>query len=269
MAYNPLLEKIQNNETSIGLWINSPDMVELCAHLGFDWFSIDQMFTGMDWGKTEEMIRTGEAAGITPIVRVQSNPWLGYDHRIAIDVTRAAGIGAQFIHVSYSSTKEIEECLQASSDWHRKAIWIHPYNSEEEWTLKKNDPKKTTYIIPCIESKGIESIEETLSLPGLKMFFFAMTDLSLTMTNSNKPDWYHPKIWEYLKRAVEIGEKKGIMIGANTSYAYDMKEMQKRVRMLHDIGVKMIMVQGANFLFQIAIGKFLRAVKKDLGLSGS
>lgn len=268
MNKNPLLEKIQKNETSIGLWINSPEMVELCAHLGFDWFVIDQMFTGMDWGKTEEMIRTGEAAGITPIVRVQSNPWLGYDHRIAIDVTRATGIGAQFIHVSYSCTKEIEECLKAGTDWHRKALWIHPYNSDEEWTSKKADPRKTTYIMPCIESKGIESIEETLSLPGLKTFFFAMTDLSRTMTSGHKPDWYNPKLWEYLKRAVKVGEKNGIMIGANTSYAYDMEEMQKRVRMLSDIGVKMIMVQGANFLFQVAIGKFLKDVKKDLGITG-
>ncbi len=265
MVRSPLLEKMQNDEPSLGLWVNSPDMVELCAHLGFDWFSIDQMFSGMDWSKTEEMIRTGEAAGITPIVRVQSNPWLGYDHRIAIDVTRAAGIGAQFIHVSYSSTREIEECQAACADWHRKAMWIHPYSSEAEWGGAKA-AKQKAYLIPCIESKGIDSIEETLAIPGLKMFFFAMTDLSRTMTNSDKPDWYHPRTWECIRRAVEIGREKGIMIGANTSYAYDFKEMRKRVARLHEYGVKMIMVQGANFLFQVAIGQFLNEVKKDLGL---
>ena len=65
MTRNPLLENMKSDKTSLGLYVNSPDMVELCSHLGFDWFMIDQMFTGLDWGKTQEMIRTGEAAGIS------------------------------------------------------------------------------------------------------------------------------------------------------------------------------------------------------------
>jgi len=266
MTHNPLLEKIQRHETALGLWINSPDMVELCDHIGFDWFVIDQMFTGMDWSKTEEMIRTGVAAGITPVVRIQSNPWLGYDHRIAVDVTRAEGIGAQFIHVSYSCKREIEESLMASSDWHRKALWIHPFDSDTEWVAKTRKLRQETYLIPCIESKGIEELEETLAIPGLKMFFFAMTDLSKTVTNSDTPDWYHPQLWKYLERAVTIGRQKGIVIGANTSYAYSLDEMSKRVIKLREAGVQMIMLQGASFLFQVAIGGFLKGLKKELGL---
>ena len=41
MAKSPLLEKLQNGGTALGLYVNSPDMVELCAHLGFDYFIID------------------------------------------------------------------------------------------------------------------------------------------------------------------------------------------------------------------------------------
>jgi 2-keto-3-deoxy-L-rhamnonate aldolase RhmA len=52
-------------------------MVELAAFLGLDWFMIDMMFTVLDFGRTQLLIRTGEAAEITPVVRVQSNPWLG------------------------------------------------------------------------------------------------------------------------------------------------------------------------------------------------
>jgi 4-hydroxy-2-oxoheptanedioate aldolase len=222
MKNNPLLESLSNGKTSLGLFINSPDMVELCAHMGFDWFVIDQMFTGFDWGKTEELIRTAEGAGITPVVRVQSNPWMGYDHRIAVDVTRAEGIGAQFILISYSCKKEIEECMEVSKDWHRRALWIHPFDSFDEWGSKIDKIEQQTYIIPHIESKGVEELEETLSIPGLKMFFFAMTDLSKVIAGTAKPDWYHPKLWEYVNKAVEIGKKKGIVIGANTSYAYDM-----------------------------------------------
>lgn len=48
------------------------------------------MFTGLDFGRTLLLIRTGEAAEISPVVRVQSNPWLGYDPRIAVDVMYVA-----------------------------------------------------------------------------------------------------------------------------------------------------------------------------------
>ncbi len=267
MIKNPFLEKIQKNQTTLGLFVNSPDMVELCAHLGFDWFVIDQMFTGLDWGKTEELIRTGEGAGITPVVRVQSNPWVGYNHQLALEVTRAQGIGAQFVLISHSCKKEIDECLEVAKDWHRRVMWIHPFKSFDDWDRKIDKMGQETFIIPQAESSGaLDALEETLSIPGLKMFFIAMTDASKVITRSARPDWHHPKLWEYVNRAVEIGRKKGVMIGANTSYAYDMEEMRRRVKKLHDAGVKMIMTQMASFLFQIAVGHFLDGVKKDIGL---
>ncbi len=267
MIKNPLLEKIKSDRTALGLFINSPDMVETCAHLGFDCFMIDQMFSGLDWSKTEEMIRTGEAAGITPVVRIQSNPWIGYDHRLAVDVTRAQAIGAQFIFVSHSCKKEIEECIAVSTDWHRKPLIIHPFSSFDDWDQKTDKMGQETFIIPTPESRGaLEELEETLSIPGLKMYFIAMTDASRVIANSVKPDWYHPKLWEYVNKAVTIGKKKGIVIGANTSYAYDMEELRKRTKKLHDVGVRLILVQHASFLFQVAVGHFLNAVKGDLGL---
>jgi F420-dependent methylenetetrahydromethanopterin dehydrogenase len=37
---------------------------------------------------------------------------------------------------------------------------------------------------------------------------------------------------------------------------------------LHDAGMGYIMIQGAPFLFQVAMTEFLSGVKQDLGLSG-
>ena len=63
MAVSPLHEKLESGETALGLYVNSPDMVELCGHLGFDWFLVDQMWTAHDWSATDALIRAGEAAG--------------------------------------------------------------------------------------------------------------------------------------------------------------------------------------------------------------
>ncbi len=266
MPENPLLQRIGEGKPSIGVWANSADMIELCAFVGFHWVMIDQMFTSNDWQKTEELIRAADGCGITPVVRIQSNPWLGYDHRISVDVSRANGIGAQFILVSNSNKLEIDECLVAAADWHRKALSIHPYRSFEEWDHGLETQARFTYLIPQPETKeALDTLEEVIKDPAIKAVFIAMTDASRIITGSHKPDFYNPKLWEYVDRAVELGKEHGVTIGANTSYAYNMGEMRKRVEHLVDHGVKMIMAQGAPFLFQIAATEFLGDLKGALG----
>ena len=267
MDRNPLIEKLKTMETTLGLRVTHSDQVELAAFLGFDWFMLDQMFTSADWSMTREVIKTGEASGITPIIRVQGNPWLGYNHQLAMDATRAFGMGAQFVMVSHSGKREIEECLQVTGDWHRNALTVHPFRSKDEWKTKTKDIAASNYLIAHAESQGsYDEFEETMELEGLKMFFFAMTDASKVLTKSAEPDWYSPALWKFIDKAVQLGEKKGIMIGANTSYAYTMKEMRERVKILHDHGVKFIYIQSAGFLFQTAIGEFMDGVRKDLNL---
>lgn len=265
MTRNPLLEKLNDGSTSLGLYINSADMVELCGHLGLDWFLIDQMWTSNDWSKTEEMIRAGEASEITPVVRVQSNPWLGYDHRLAIDVARALGIGAQFVFVSHSGKQEIEECVEASRGWHKRIMTIHPYRNFDEWETVLEQQTAESFVIPQPETQGaLESLEEVIASDGVRIVFIGMTDASRIITGSHTPDFYNPALWEYVDQAVAMGEENGVVIGANTSYAYSLAEIQKRAQLLHDRGVRMIMLQGAPFLFQIAMTEFLESLRPSL-----
>jgi 4-hydroxy-2-oxoheptanedioate aldolase len=264
---NPLLESMKAGRTALGVWANDPETVELCAHLGFDWIMIDMMFTGMDFRDVQYMIRTCEAAGITPVVRAHSDPWMGYDHRIAVDLSRLQGIGAQFVLLSHSGIQEIEEALEVAKDWHRKALWVHPFDNFE-WERRTNEMVDSAFIIPHAESQGsIDTLDQTLDLPGLKMFFFAMTDLSKVLGKSEKPNWDSPELWRFVDHAVRKSKERGIVVGANTSYIYTMNEMRQRVKRLHDAGIRFIMVQGAPFLFQVAMNEFLTGVREDLGLT--
>lgn len=267
MIKNPLLEKIKAKKTALGCRCTNPDMVELCAYLGLDWFQIDMMWTPCDWSGVNQMILTGEAAGITPTVRLQSYPWLGYDHRVPVDVSRAGGIGAQFVQMSYSSKKEIEEAVLVSKDWHRKATLIHQIE-ESEWDKKVDEMAERNFIIPAAETEGaFKDLEAVLAMPDIKIFFFSMTDASKVISRQKKPDWYNAKLWKYIAKAVKIGEKNGVIIGANTSYGDTMKEMRERVKHLHEAGIKMIMMQGSNYLFQTAMREFLGGVREDLKLN--
>jgi len=267
MLKNPLLENIRQDRTSLGAFVNDPDTLELCAFLGLDWVCIDQMFTSNDWTKTEMLIRTAEAAGITPVIRVQSFPWLGYDRRIAVDVARLRGIGGEFILVSNSGKQEIEDCLQVSKDWHRKALTIHPFKDLNEWGPVSDQQEHSTFIIPQPETRaGLDELAETMKLPGIKIVFIAMTDASRTLSGEQRPDWYLPALWEYVDRAVALGKQYGVTVGANTSYTYNLAEMKSRIQQLHDRGVRMIMMQTAYFFLQIAMAEFLKDVRPRLNI---
>jgi 2-keto-3-deoxy-L-rhamnonate aldolase RhmA len=266
MLKNPLLEKIKQNKPALGCHTGDPHLVELLAQLGMDWFYIDHMFADNDWSKTQTLLWAGEAAGITPVIRIQAHPWLGYDHRVAVDVSRAQGIGAQFMLVSHSGDQEIREALSVAKDWHRRAMTVHAFKSLD-WAGTIDQMTDQAYIIPHAETTGaLESIEQTMSLPDLKMFFIGMTDASLVITGEKNPDFKNPKLWAYIKKVVEIAEKRGIYIGANTSYAYTLNGMRERVKMLVDAGLKFIMMQTAPFLFQVAMTELLDGVRSDLKL---
>src|SRR4029079_11344860 len=152
----------------------------------------------------------------------------------------------EYVLISHSGLQEITEALEIAKDWHRRALWIHPFNSRE-WTARTDEMAASTYIIPHMESQGgIDDLDKILDLPDLKMFFFAMTDLSKVLGgNSKKPNFDDPRLWEMIAKTVAKARQRGIMLGANTSYAYTLEEMRHRVKRLHDAGMNFIMIQGA------------------------
>jgi 4-hydroxy-2-oxoheptanedioate aldolase len=252
---NRLLEGLEEGRTCLGLWVNSADMVDVCGYVGFDWVMIDQMFSSHDWHQTSALITAAEAAEITPVVRIQSNPWLGYDRRIAVDVARAIGVGAQYMLVSNSGKREIDECLVAARDWHRKALVIHRGREQNE---PDTAARHRAFVIPQPETQGaLDALEEVIADPEISMVFIGMSDASRIITGPQQPDFYNARLWEYVDRAVELGRQHGVTVGANTSYAYTLDEMHKRVVMLHEHGVRMIMMQGVNFIFQIVAEQLL------------
>jgi 4-hydroxy-2-oxoheptanedioate aldolase len=252
-----LLDDITSRRPSVGLAASSADLIELCAFVGFRWVMIDQMFSSNDWAKTEGLIRAAESAAITPVVRLQSNPWLGYDHRIAVDFGRAMGIGARFVMVSHSDMREVEECVLASKDWHRRPLTIHPYRSLDDWGNEKDSSRKM-FVIPHAESTGaLEAIDAAIQNPDIDVVFIATTDASRIITKSERPDFYNPALWEFVDHAVELGNQHGVVVGASTSWAYTLEELGRRIETLAEHGVKMIMAQSAPYLLQLAATKLL------------
>ncbi len=268
---DPIEEKLfENGETVLGVWGGTANEVELAAHLGFDFFSIDQMFTGIDWQKTEELIRTAQSVGISPTIRVQSYPWQGYDRRVVTDASRNMGIGGKYIRISFADSQEITECLDLAYENHRKIGHLYPYGEDSE------ENELYTYIIPLAETlESLEVMEELCELPEIKIFGLAAGDALPVVTDTEHPDYHDPAWWEFIDEAVKIGEKTDTVIASNVSFhptegstspygPYGMEEVANRVVKLHNHGVKKITVQGIPFLCQLAAGEILDDIRNRI-----
>lgn len=263
MIRDSLKEKLDSGGSAVGVIALDPYSIEVAAYMGFDWVLLDQMFTSLDWTATESLIRCSEAAGITPVVRVQSNPWLGYDHRIAVDVTRLISVGAQYIVISNSCKKEIEECLEAARNWHRK-FWVHV--DADEWEPGSKGSSSGVQIIPQPECKeGLAQLLETLEMPGIRMAFIGTTDPSMALGKTKTPDFYAKALWEFIDEAAESARNKDTVLIANTSWFKSMDDMVERVMHMHQHGIRMPLLQTSYYLLQLAVGKYLKDIKSLLG----
>lgn len=269
MLKDPLGEKIASpSGVALGAWTSDPDMIELLAYMGFDWVMIDMMFTGIDWGRAELLIRTAEAAGITPAVRLQAFPWLGHDPRLARDLARITGIGAKYVRMSASSIDEMKECAAVARDWHKKPMHLYKFKDSSQAPPDSAHVDERTCLWPLAETaEMVHSYKEIIAMPEVKIFGFGMGDASRSIAKTERPDFHHPLIWERIDEAVAYAKQHDTVIGANTSYAPDLKEMYLRTTKLATHGVRVIMIQGTAFLFQIAMAPFLRDLRAEIAQS--
>jgi 4-hydroxy-2-oxoheptanedioate aldolase len=264
MFRNPLLEKIKANKVALGINSQNPHDAEMLANVGFDYFRIDHMWSDTDWKDTQVCLWACEAAGITPVLRLQTNPWIGYDHHVAVDMSRAQGIGAQFITVNYADKKTIEEAIVVAKDWHRRPLTYHPFTSYD-WDAKIDEMANQTFIVALTETKeGLETCEEIISMPEIKIFFISGTDGGRYWAGTESPGWDNPEFWKQVDKIVGWCEKYDVYVGMNPSYNYSTTVMRERVKKLIDHGIKMIMVQTVPFFVQISMTEWLDKLRSEV-----
>lgn len=70
-----LKAKIKAGKPLIGCYVtfSSPEVVELLAHAGMDFVTIDLQHSSPDWETLSHMVRAADAGGVSPIVRLHTH----------------------------------------------------------------------------------------------------------------------------------------------------------------------------------------------------
>ncbi|HEX2829148.1 MAG TPA: aldolase/citrate lyase family protein [Burkholderiales bacterium] len=208
MRTNRTKAKIAAGQCAIGVSVAfpSPDLVELCAAVGFDFVSFDCEHEPMNNEQVVHCIRAAESFDITPIVRLPRNPDF---------VLRFLNAGAQGIHVPRcSSAADLQEVVK----WTR----FHPlgertfYNrgrsgnytvglpDTAEWAQAMN--RELLVICMIEEVKALDKLDEMLAVPGVDVIHVGHMDLWQSMGMPPGMKGVFEQIDEIARRVVPSGK---------------------------------------------------------------
>ncbi|MBM4435776.1 MAG: 2-dehydro-3-deoxyglucarate aldolase [Actinobacteria bacterium] len=184
---NPVREKLQRGEVSIGSFLNlaSPVAAEVMAVAGYEWLVVDAEHAQWDLGLIVEGIRAIEAQGCVPLVR----PWSHDPTAFA----RILDAGAQGLVIPHVSTAEQARAIA-------KAVRYTPHGERSagtgrgtiapDWRAKIND---NLLICPQIEDlEGVNNAAAIMAVDGMDVAFIGPSDLALSMGLSTADAFKHP-----------------------------------------------------------------------------
>lgn len=179
MRPNLLKRKLRTGAPVFGLFcsIPSPASVELAGLAGYDFVIIDTEHVLVNPETVEHMLRTAEAVGITPLVRIAG----GGD---AKEILRALDGGAQgIVAPCVESAEEVRQLVAACKyhpDGQRSLNAGRPgafgRHSLAEYVREAN---REIMVVPMLESlTGVAALDAMLAVPGIDMVLEGAADLS-------------------------------------------------------------------------------------------
>ncbi len=257
-----LFQKLESGEMALGVWLKSgPSWVATLARAGFDFVRPDMMFSAMDWRELDHIHRAAQAVGITCWVRVPANPWLAGTGQlqVTVDVARAFSLGIPLVGASVASVEQVRACVEVAKDWHRSGTGEYP-SSDDSFAAMHKKAANAAVFVPHVEAgTAMQQLDEILSIGGVRILMLAMTDLSKALGHPFQYD--HPEVWRAVDSIVEKARARGITIAANSGYAFTTPEqIIGRVRRLHEHGVRICLMQGADSMLE----NFSRSLLTDI-----
>ncbi|MFE7083966.1 HpcH/HpaI aldolase/citrate lyase family protein [Priestia megaterium] len=209
--HNLLKQRINDGEKVIGAFIGiySPSIIEMLGYAGYDFVVIDDEHGAFSYSELENLIRTADSVGITPIVRVS------YDES---SIQKALDRGAKGIQVPMVNTpedaKEVVRKATFPPIGTRGAAYSHRAarygkDSGEDFLESSND---SILIIVHIETpEAVRNFEEIINISGIDIAFIGSTDLSVNMGYKNGPN--NAEVQDTIRILFEKGEKANTLMG--------------------------------------------------------
>jgi 4-hydroxy-2-oxoheptanedioate aldolase len=210
MQRNIMKEKVLRGEPCIGASIGmpSPEIVEFCGWLGFDYVFIDAEHGPIGFPECQAMVRACEARGMSSMVRVPK-----LDHSLIAKYLETRVLAVAVPHINTPEQAELAVKSARYAPLGRRgcdagASRSSAYGLEEssrEYFARSNEEILVAVWIEEVEA--IENLDAILQVPGVDVVNFGPGDLALSMGLPGQSD--HPDV----QAAVAEGRKKVVEAG--------------------------------------------------------
>lgn len=211
MQPNTVKERVLRGELAIGAQINipSPELVEFCGLLGFEFIFIDAEHGPIWWNDCQSLVRACDAKNIGSIVRVPK-----LDHSI---IAKYLETGVQGVAIPHINTAEQAEaavkasryaplgcrgCDEGASRSSEYGLFL----TGEEYFHQAN--REIMVAVWVEETEGMRNLDEILQVEGVDAVNLGPGDLALSMGLPGRSDHPDVQAWvaEGRKKILESGK---------------------------------------------------------------
>lgn len=246
-------EKLKNSGV-IGIFskTSDPAFVETAGFAGMDYIILDLEHGPNSVQSVQNLIRGAQVAGIFPIVRVKES--------CASVMSEVLDIGAGGIQVPQITTKEEAEVVMARTKFAPvgergvcRFVRAANYSSKDRFDYFKH-ANQTVTVLQIEGQKGIDNIDEILSVEGVDVIFIGPYDLSQSLGVPGQID--HPFVEEKMLQIVKKCADKGIIVGTFVD------TMENAIKW-KNLGVKYISYSVDVGIFCEAVGNIVTSWKEQ------
>ena len=213
MRKNTIKDKIRVRQKAYGIVVDwpSPDIVEACGYVGFDWVWIDIEHGLFNPETLSNVTRAADVAGVVPIARIPNTR----DLELVLTYLEAGMMGLHMAHVQ--SRKDVEFLVDAalyppqghrSAGMMRRANWDYGLTPAEFYAASNRE----VFISVLVEEReGIERLDEILSVPELDAVMIGPGDLALTLGFPGESTRPEVSTWRQRAEAMIVQSGKALM----------------------------------------------------------
>ncbi|MCA0932501.1 aldolase [Lutimonas saemankumensis] len=226
MKRNQLKDHLSKGKTVYGPFCKIQDatMVEIAALSGFDFIILDMEHGPFSIETVQTLIRTAEARGITPVVRVTENS--------ETLILRTLDVGARCIQVpKISSKSDAQKVIKATKFYPQgergmcRYVRAADYTHEDKAKYFGSANESILTIIHIEGLEGLDNLAEILEVEGIDVIFLGPYDLSQSCGVPGEVN--HEKVVSKMKDAVILAQKRGKKIGTFTENVEDAEKWKQ------------------------------------------
>lgn len=254
MEINKLKQKLLNGQTVYGPFckLQDPSLVEIAALVGFDFVILDMEHGPLSVESVQTLARAAQAKGIEVVVRVT-------DKR-ASDILRILDVGVNSIQVPQVNTATDAQMVVDASFFYPKGergmckyVRAASYTRIEKKEYFSSANLGTLTIVHIEGNKGLDNLEQIVSLEGIDIVFLGPYDLSQSFGHPGQTN--HPEVVNKMKQAVTLAKNHNKIIGTFCESPQDVKKWR-------DLGVQYIAYTVDVGIIYDAYKKIINQIKK-------